>query len=125
MYAGVVAAVIIGVTWLAARSTFRETDYRDVAGLTITDLAWQPVSDGYRVEAVLVNGASRPAGSVALSAEVHDAGGEVLGINPLINVRNVPAGGRQRLKTFVPARPADGRINITLRPVVVSWKEQD
>ena len=96
--------------------------FRDTAGLEVTDVTWDPGHNSYRVLGVLTNRSPRSATSVVLVAQVRDGADAVMGMNPLINVLDIPSSGSKPFEAFVPATRTSSEAHVSVKPTVVRWE---
>lgn len=119
----VAAMVVLWLLTSAASRSFDEQRLRDTAGLTVDDLAWRKVEGGYILEGALINDRPRPALSVVLVGEVRTLDDVRVAVNPLINVLDVPAGGRRRFTAFVSATDGPDDVTADVRPCLAQWEK--
>jgi hypothetical protein len=58
-----------------------------------------------------------------LTVRVTDRSGAVVGVNPLVNVLNVPTGSGATFETWVSVPRGTEPAHVTVEPTVASWME--
>lgn len=105
---------------------FDESKLRDTQGVEVVLIRTSPTSQGIMVAYTIENRTGRTASSIVLTAEVQNADGRPVAVNPLINVLMMKPGEKRSLTAMAPFLP-DVQTSTPLKPQIrttlVRWAD--
>lgn len=124
---GVILCGVLTWRYVAWRSNqFDESKLRDTQGVEVVLIRTSPTSQGILFGYTIENHTGRTASSIVLTAEVQNAGGKPVAVNPLINVLTLKPGEKRSLTAMAPFLP-DVQTSTPLKPgiraTLVRWAD--